>query len=422
MSRLRKAIPGLLAIWIAGSAAAAPPSVEDFFRPAPDTAARFDPAKVYPHGRLFPFGFYGLKTSRDKPEGLTLLGPYGTDENIAIARQLGIQCTYTVGLPMEFHTPSPQQLSPDEIRQRIREQVAKAAGSREIAWWYLRPEELRYWRKNELAYLEAASEAVHAADPLKRPLWMYEPNHRDAAALARTLKFQDICGKGLYTNYSGKQDSRVWVRWSIEQEVEAIRQTGGTAIPIAVPEMFQDPPEELRPMIPRWVRHDIYVSLITGAEGIMVFSGWRRPRFETFDAYFAAYAGCARELNGPLGLGQVFLFGQRREDIRVRVLGGPERLVLAGKSDAPADRLGEYPPVSALDVAHGPHRYLFLASSANEAVQIAVEGLPAAPLGLEDLFEKEKVLAVDRGRLELTLEPLAVRAYRLSPARRADGS
>ena len=54
-------------------------------------------------------------------------------------------------------------------------------------------------------------------------------------------------------------------------------------------------------MIPKWVRHDVYLSLISGAKGIVVFSGWRRPKFPAFDRYFEAYAECAREINGPLG-------------------------------------------------------------------------------------------------------------------------
>ena len=56
----------------------------------------------------------------------------------------------------------------DEIREKITEQVRAVADRTEIAWWYLAPEELRYWRKNELTYLQVASEAIHDADPLGR--------------------------------------------------------------------------------------------------------------------------------------------------------------------------------------------------------------------------------------------------------------
>ncbi len=413
MSHFTGWIAGVLVIGIGGSAIAAEPSVEEFFRPAVEVESPSDPARLYPQGRVFPFGFYGLNTARDKPEGLTLIGPYGMEKNVETARKLGIPCTYTIGLPMDFLGKAPLKLTPDEIREQIREQVAKAAGSPEIAWWYLRPEELRSWRKNEMIYLEVASETIRKTDPLRRPVWMYEPNHRGAEALARTVVCQDICGKGMYTNYTGRRDSRIWVRWTIEQEIEAIRSTGTAAIPIAVPEMFQDPPDELRPLIPQWVRHDVYLSLVAGAKGIMVFSGWRRPKFTTFDAYYEAYAQCARELNGPLGLGQVFLFGERRNDVRVRMLAGPARLELMGKGEHSEDRLGEYPSVSFLDAAYRRDRYLLLVNSANEPVRVAIEGMPRERLRMEDLIGASDGMAVDGGRFELTLEPLGVRAFRI---------
>jgi len=382
---------------------------EAFFRPAPDLARKYAPNKVYPQGRIFPVSFYGLNLGRDKPEGLTLIGPYGREQNIDAAKKFGLKCTYTISLPMKFHSKEPLELSPEEIRQRIREQVEAVAGHSEIAWWYLAPEELRYWRKNELTYLEVAADAIRQADPLKRPVWMYDPNHRDAAALARTVKHLDICGKGMYTNYSGQGESRVWVRWTIVQEIEAIEQANRSAIPIAVPEMFHQPPEELLPMIPKWVRHDVYLSLMTGAKGIMVFSGWRRPKFPAFDRYFESYAECIREINGPLNLGQVFLLGERRNDLQVRVLRGPTKVATAHKEPV------EFPSVALLDVAHGRDRYLFLANSSNEPVRVEVRGLPRTTIMAENLFEPDDKQIVRQGQWEPDLESLEIKAFRFKP-------
>jgi hypothetical protein len=241
---------------------------------------------------------------------------------------------------------------------------------------------------------------------------MYDPNHRNAAALARTVEHLDICGKGMYTNYSAQRESRVWVRWTIEQEIKAIEQANQSAIPIAVPEMFQQPPEELLPMIPKWVRHDVYLSLMTGAKGIVVFSGWRRPKFPAFDRYFQAYAECIRELNGPLNLGQVFLFGERRNDIRVRVIRGPSHAATAHKKPV------EFPSVAALDVAYGKDRYLFLANSSNEPVRVEVQGLPRTPITAENLFKPNDRRLVPSGQWEPDLESLEIKAFRLVPTER----
>lgn len=404
------ALASIILTGLTATCRAAETTPDAFFRPAPDRSGDLDPHKLYPRGQVFPLSFFGLNLARDKPEGLTLIGPYGREKNIAAAEKHGLACTYNISLPMGFHDEKPLQLTPEEIRQRITEQVRAVADRAEIGWWYLGPEELRYWRKNEATYLEVATDAIRQADPLGRPIWMYDPNHRSAAALAHTVKHLDVCGKGMYTNYTGQRENRVWVRWTIEQEIKAARQANPSAIPIAVPEMFRDPPEELLPMIPRWVRHDVYLSLISGAKGIIVFSGWRRPKFSTFDRYFQAYADCARQINGPMNLGQVFLFGQRRDDLHVKVLDGPARVATA--HDEPV----EYPSVAICSIAHGRERYLFLANSANEPVRVSVDGLPQTPVKMENLFAPDEKRAVRDGPLELALESLEVQAFRLSLA------
>ena len=384
-----------------------------FFRPAPDHAAKYDAAKLYPQGRIFPLGMFAGKGERDKPNGYTMLGPYGREENVADAREHGLTCTYTISLPMKFHSKQPLKLTPAQIREKIAEQVRKAAGNPEVAWWYLKPEELRYWRKNEIEYLQVAAQAIRDTDPLKRPVWMYDPGHRAADGLAHTVRHLDICGKGMYTNYSGMRDSRIWVRWTIEQEIEAIRRANPSAVPIAVPEMFQQSPDELLPMIPRWVRHDVYLSLVAGAKGIIVFSGWARPKFPAYQAYYDAFAACAREIGGPLGLGQVFLFGERRDDLRVRVLDGPRHVTMTFHKQT-----RDYPSVSFLDVAFGRARYLFVVNSANEALRMRIEGLPRTPVAVEDLFTPGSRATVAEGNFEQMLEALEVNAFRLTPARR----
>ena len=143
---------------------------------------------------------------------------------------------------------------------------------------------------------------------------------------------------------------------------------------------------------------------------MMVFSGWRRPKFTAFDRYYGAYSECARQINGPLNLGHVFLFGERRNDVKVRVTSGPARVATAHKEPV------EYPSVAMLDVSHGEDRYLFLANSANQPVGVAIEGLPSEPIGAENLFEQDDEPSLRHGRFELQLEPLEVKAYRFTPA------
>lgn len=406
---VRQMIVGVLLSGLVSSPVPAETASDVFFRPAPNAAREYDPNKLFPQGRIFPVGFYGLNLQRDMPEGLTLIGPYGGDQNIASAKRYGLSCTYTISLPMDFHSEKPLDLSSGEIYRRIREQVEAVAEHSEIAWWYLAPEELRYWRKKEITYLEVAADAIRETDPLKRPVWMYDPGHRNAAGLAHTVQHLDICGKGMYTNYSGQRENRVWVRWTIEQEIKAIEQEHRSAIPIAVPEMFQQPPDEFLSMIPTWVRHDVYLSLMSGAKGIVIFSGWRRPKFPAFDRYHEAYAECIRELTGPLNLGQVFLFGERRNDITVRVIRGPSHVATAHKEPV------RYPAIALLDVAHDNDRYLFLANSSNEAIRVEVCGLPATPIRAEKVFNTGQTEVIGSGQWKLNLDALEVKAFRIKP-------
>jgi len=418
----------LVLFGVAGAiGAAAETDLDGFFRLAPDAAAGLAEDGVYPQGRRFPFALFSVGGSvataaerdaaiaRVKSDGFSMIGPQYelNDRVVEDAEEHGLKAVYTVGLPMDFLSDKPLDLTPDEIREQIGEQVDAVASSPVIAWWYLQPEELRYWRANEMAYLDAASEAIREADPQRRPIWMYDPGHRTAEGLRPTATRLDVCGKGLYTNYSGRRDARVWVRWSIEQEVEAIAQANPGAVPIAVPEMFEQPEADHVAWVPAWVRHDMYAALIAGAKGAVVFSMRRRDGFTAHDRYYQSYAQVAREVSGEGGLGAVFLFGERRDDLSVRVVEGPATLALAfGKGDAL--HVEQYASVSFLDVAYGLDRYLFAVNSSYGHVRAVVSGLPAGPIATRDVLGGAETATVEGGRFELRFEPLGVHGLRFS--------
>ena len=407
--------------------AAAETDLDGFFLPAADAAAGLAEDEVYPKGRRFPFTLFSVGGSvetedqrqaamaRVKADGFTVIGPqYELNERVLEdAQDHGLKAVYTVGIAMDFLSDKPLELTPEEIRERIAEQVRAVADSPVIAWWYLQPEELRYWRAKEMAYLDAATQAIREADPRRRPIWMYDPGHRNAEALAHTAKRLDVCGKGMYTNYSGRRDARVWVRWTIEQEVRAIEQANPGAVPIAVPEMFQQPDEEHLEWVPAWARHDMYTALIAGAKGAVIFSMRRRDGFTAHDSYYRSYAQVAREVSGEGGLGAVFLFGERRNDLSLRVVEGPATLALAfGKGEEL--HVEQYPSVSFLDVAYGTDRYLFAVNSSYGHVRAIVSGLPDAPIAMTDVLAEPERATVEGGTFELRLEPLGVKGLRFS--------
>lgn len=347
--------------------------------------------------------------------GFTMAGPYYKldQRNVELIKSLG-----AMGFKTFWSLGNKEMIgngqSADQLRGEIRGQIDAVLKdtelNRHVAWWYVGAEELRYWKADEMQLLQIVSEEARQRDPLKRPVWMYEPNNRDAAALVKTGQFQDIIGKGSYVNYAKKP--RVWVRWSIEQETEAGKVLNsnpalpGAHVPIAVLEMFADPPKpEDRILIPAWVRHDTYLSLVCGAKGIVVFSGWARPGFTTHPDYLKAYCAIVAELTGNLHLDQVFLFGQRRSNISVLTQGVPRTIACDDKNS--------YPPIAFLDVAYGQDRYFFAVNSADRPVQAKVIGLPYAKFPVEDLFGKSPV-AVSSGSFKVTFEPLEVRGWKFS--------
>lgn len=254
-------------------------------------------------------------------------------------------------------------------------------------------------------------DTIRETDPLKRPVFMYEPNHRTAKALAKNAPHLDIIGKGMYTNYASRGENRVWCRWTVEQEVEAIEKAGRPgAIPIAVSEMFQTPEEELLDRIPAWVRHDVYLALASGAKGVLVFSASKRPDFDRArEIYLETYLEVCRELTGADGLGRVFLFGEPLDDLNRTVLDGPETLELKLRRETRT-----YPSVAMANIRYRESRYVFLVNSAEEPVEVVVDGLVyGSAVTVENLFRPGERFTAPEGDFMTVLDPLEVEAYRI---------
>ncbi len=430
-----------VALWpgVASAQLGSDPAV--FFKPGPTAPAALPADRLYPGGTQMLFSFFSVGGAPDekrpvddayvsqsleryRKSGLRVVGPqYELNSRLLEdARKHGLKAFYTIryGRDRLFHDKEPAVIDPVEVYDTISKEVKAAAGNEEIAAWYLQPEELRPWRKNEMAFLEAASKAIREADPQKRPLWLYDPAHANSKRMASIAPFVDYLGKGLYTNYAGKKEERVWVRWSMEEEREAIRLANASAVPLAVPEMYHDKrhtpltPEEIA-ALPTWVRHDVYLSLISGAKGVVVFSMRQRPSLppEAWEAYYTAYTGVARELLEGRELGKVFLFGEPRSGVSVEVVEGPATVSLLYPSGGVKEPR-QYPSVAHADIAYGADRYLFLVNSAAQPVEVAVGGLPYAAVEAEPLFHKEAAFPVGEGEFTVALAPLEVRAYRLS--------
>lgn len=404
---------------------------EVFWKPGSVMPGDLPADKLYPAGSRFLFSFYsvaGGHPGSDLAEeqvqkiyreytaaGFNVVGPQYSlkDRSLEDAKQHKFGVVYTVGLSKrEFRATDDKTLPEEEIYRRVYEQVKALADNPTIVMWDLVPEELRPWRKREMMFLEVAARAIRDADNLKRPIYHYAPGHFAANSLKMIAPHVDLLGKGMYTNYSSHKNNRVWCRWTIEEEIAAIKESGSDAIPIAIPEMFQQPePDELK-LIPAWVAHDVYLSLISGARGVLVFSLRQRDGFDAWEEYYKAYQQVGDELLGDLGLAQVLLFGEARNELDVEIFEGPETVEFVFPSANVREPLS-YPSVHFRELMYGDTLYLFAVNSANDPVQAVVSGFPydsAEAVVLRG--EEPHKFPIGEGEFMVNFAPLEVKIWK----------
>ena len=399
-----------------------------FYAAPPPPPAALPAAGIYPQGRTLAFMGYSGDPGRDLTNGFTVAGPVYGNQAPYVGRCISNRWPVVahVGPPVTFQDKHPDRCKLDEpgLRQTVAAQVDELATHPEIAWWAIHPEELRPWRGDEMQYLAIVSDTIRAHDPRKRPVFLYNPNHRDAGSLRPIAPWVDVVGKGCYVNSVGRKRDRAWVRWSIEQELAALRAAGRTnAIALLMPELCRDPEPAEDAEIPAWVRHDVYLGLASGAKGVLIWSLFRRGEVRrTWRAWYDAYAGCGRELNGPRGLAQVFLFGAPRTNLVVRRQGAAaEARVQLGGAAEPATtseqeraaREVRLPAWTAAEYAWDRSRWLFIVNSANEPASFTVTGWPAGSVAV-GAFDDAPAPLPARAPLAVSLPAYGVAGIRFS--------
>jgi hypothetical protein len=340
--------------------------------------------EFFPQGSLFPCAAYSVGSGGDilqahadlqrfRASGFNLLGPqYGLNTTVLQdAKAHGLRAIYTVGADVDFLKEKGLPKNIDELAADITAQVSKVVPDRTIAWWYLAQEELRTWRRDEMLYLERMTEAIRKADPLRRPILMYDAGHRSSAELALTGRYLDFAAKGSYVNYSGYVDRRAWLAASIRQEVEAAGQASRKLSPLLIPEMFQNAPAGRSDQIGRWVRHDVVRGLIEGAKGLLIFSFARRANFEDYETYFSAYQKITPILCGARELGQALLLGENIPGAIVDLSNGIKDLSI--------DAFGKtisVPAVGLRAIRYHGAVYVLLANSTGKEISGSLRGLP----------------------------------------------
>ena len=176
---------------------------------------------------------------------------------------------------------------------------------------------------------------------------------------------------------------------------------------LALPEMFQEVPAAERKMIPVWVRHDVYSALVSGAQGVLVFSARRRVKFDSHRDYLEAYLTVAGELTGKMNLGQVLLFGKPMKDLTFQTISGPKEVQLKkGKLNV------KLPAVAMANIAFNHLRYVIVVNSSPETVTGMISGTPyGSDVAVNEIWSSEPPFIAAEGEFEVELPPWGVKAY-----------
>jgi len=360
---------------------------------------------IYPQGRKLAFAGYSGDPARDLSNGFTLAGPVYGDQKPYLERCLANDWPVIahIGPSITFNDKAPNKykVDPASLQNEVEQQVKQLAKHKQVAWWAIRPEELRWWRKDEMQYLDILCKTIRDNDLLDRPIYMYNPNHRDANSLIPIAEHVHVLAKGCYVNHVGRKRDRAWVRWSVEQEIEALKAAGRPdAIPLVMPELCKDPEPDEDGEIRAWVRHDVYLGLASGAKGVLIWSLFRRTQVKrTWQLWYDAYSECAQELNGELGLSQVFLFGERMATLAVQptadsnattvTLGGDAEVTTTTEQEREQRRV-EVPSWTAAEYSYDGRRWLFLINSANTPATFNLSGFPPGS-EVSDTFSGQRI-------------------------------
>jgi hexosaminidase len=357
----------------------------------------------YPNGTRMVYAGYSGVPGRDLTNGFTVAGPvYGAQEKFM---QQCMEAGYPVipqlnnNLTFNDKATNKYVVVEQDLRARLIEQIDRYKGYTNIVWWSLTPEELRPWRKDEMKYLDLSVQMIRELDPLKRPIFMYHPNHRGIPELTTFAKSFDVLGKGRYVNSSGKKRSRQWVRQGVEEELEAIRLSGRkNVIALVMPEFCKDPDDPAEDKeIRSWVRHDVYLGLCSGAKGVLLWSLWPRKEVRrTWKTWYDAYAECGRELNGEQQLALPFLFGEVRSDLNIqRTSKHSDELTNGGEVETTTttdaervQRKATVPSWTARVLVYNNKRFVFIVNSANEPATFEITGWKTDQR-VKDLFTHE---------------------------------
>lgn len=297
--------------------------------------------------------------------------------------------------------------------------------NRVVVAWYGHEEEPIYRSSTPLVkqrdYLKFVRDIIAIEDPKKRPYFVSERSDSGYPTMLGNAKYTSGIMKQNYlmraNNYdiTGKEmDERFligqWVRDELRvakaQDDKGLSYTGKIRPVISTLSMYIDPddkPLRNKNWLRKAITHDFWLSIAMGAHGVNVYSWTTNPDNSVTTKHLQE--DLYLEVMGVFsnaGLGQVFLWGDDRDDITLKIISGPDTFTWNKHENKYTE-----PSIKFRNIQYGDNRHILLVNSAKQAVTVQLSGIPT-DLKITDIIKG------GAGDTKTIIQPLGVRMYKVS--------
>jgi hypothetical protein len=357
-----------------------------------------------------PLGFLGMVEDMRSQEVLTRLDEnqinlvhiYASFQTLENAR-LDLAAAQTAGMGVLQNLP--QQYLTTESPAFWDNRVSQLAVEQQLKIWYL-PEETK---EQDIPRLRQLSQMIREKDPQHRPIVAYLENSNSGYL----RQFTDIVDAIVFGAYPIMTPWRP--RADIKCRLEKAHESGQTPV-FAALEALEYNGKWTRP---KDIRFDGYLSLISGAQGIVWYTyAHARQNAEMMDAIFTF----AEEINGPSRLGEMILTGSPVTSLAGSVINGPQLAPPASAyENQSSDLTRNYSSLQWMARRSENRLYIIAVNMAQtigpdddggeaSSIQARFDNLSTAAAEVEVLFEN-RTISMNDGSFEDHFLPLGVHVY-----------
>lgn len=226
-------------------------------------------------------------------------GPHYTHENemLNLSKLKSIPIVACLGENIDV---TKSKLNLDSMQKTLHDQIKHLENFDNVVGYYILPEEIRPWRKNELSYFKNLMTLVNQHNSRKLPCITYIPFNRTMDNLTTLYEAGiDLIGKSAYLELAiDKPRTKIQKAINMCKEFIKSRRDVRETTKLGVYLMLAQDTLISEQDIFKIIRHDCFLSFILGAQFIGVWSFFKRTSVKkTFHSQKKAYLDAIAEIN-----------------------------------------------------------------------------------------------------------------------------